>query len=120
MIEKVVEHDHHQRNDQPQRQILVKRIQMILPPAEKLPVGRLNSGVIQRFLGFTKNRPIVIRHQGKFVNCLSVVAHVFSDIRLPSEANHDHLLNKLSLPSGFPAWPVSRDSRLPIDVPSAR
>jgi hypothetical protein len=54
MIEKVVEHDHHQRNDQPQRQIFVKRIQMILPPAERLPIGILNSSAFQRSLGFTK------------------------------------------------------------------
>jgi hypothetical protein len=57
MIEKIVEHDHHQRNDQPQRQIFVKRVQMSLPPAERLPVGRLNSGVFQRSLGFTKKSP---------------------------------------------------------------
>jgi hypothetical protein len=76
---------------------------MILPPAERLPVGRLNSGVIQRFLGFTKKRPIVIGHQRKFVNCLSVVVHLSGDARFPSEINHDHLLNKLSPPAGFPA-----------------
>jgi hypothetical protein len=57
MIEKVVEHDHHQRNDQPQRQIFVKRIQMILPPAERLPVGRLIGGAIQPSLRLTEKAP---------------------------------------------------------------
>ncbi|MGA9479548.1 MAG: hypothetical protein WBV21_17365, partial [Desulfobacterales bacterium] len=38
-------------------QIFVKRIQMILPPAERLPVGKLNSGAFQRSLGFTKKSP---------------------------------------------------------------
>jgi len=71
---------------------------MILPPAVRLPVGRLNSGVIQHFLGFTKNRPIVIGHQRKFVNRLSVVVHLPGDTRLPFEINHDHLLNKLTAP----------------------
>jgi hypothetical protein len=32
LVEKVEEHDHHQRDNQPQRQILVKRIQLKSPP----------------------------------------------------------------------------------------
>jgi hypothetical protein len=31
LIEEVIEHDHHQGDDQPQRQILVKRIQNFTP-----------------------------------------------------------------------------------------
>jgi hypothetical protein len=32
LVEEVEEHDHHQRDNQPQRQILVKRIQLMSPP----------------------------------------------------------------------------------------
>jgi hypothetical protein len=32
LIEQIVKHDHHEGDDQPERQILVKRVQKRLPP----------------------------------------------------------------------------------------